>query len=476
MSKDYNIYLKSQGKSMEPVINSCSELLISINKDFKYEIGDIVCFLKKNGLIVHRVIDIIKKRRLTYLLKGDNNIIFDGYYLKKDIYGKIEFIINNDHIINYKKGIYLQKLIAITGKISNLSPFRYIIFYFIKLLNRKTGSDELDKIIDALNNKKVIKTSKKIDVNLLHFLSIKNKFLRFNKLNSKENIQQQFFSNLLNKEKVNLNKLFQKNNINYVLLDAVDKNHRIYGSDIDILIDYEQLLKAVRLLIKNNFYIKNRPPQEITLVNESNYIQIDLHFLVNLPRDLYFDKDRSLKITKDYWKAFTSTQTSRKYQNEYFLLGKIICFWTNDFLRGLNTLFNIGEFIKNNQISWKDFEKIAIKHNFLGESQLVLLIFRNIFQKKYLDNYLNKVSLKIKILSHYYDQKKIGIFGSITSWATEDDENSFKIYIECFIASLLVNKKTPLLRLLRPRIIFFFIKSIFNTIANFFQKTMLFDK
>lgn len=476
MKKDYIIHIKSQGISMEPLVNSTSELLISINNNFIYEVGDIVCFLKEKGFIVHRIVDILNKENKKYLLKGDNNFFNDGYLIKKDIYGKIDFIINNNHVINFKNGILLQKLIAKTSSFSILSPLRYVLFCLIRLLNIKTGLAELNKIVNNLNNKEAIENSSRIDSNLFYFLSIKNKFLEFNKINNKEYFQQQFFENILNKEFVNLNKLFKKNKIKYVLLDNLNKYNKINGSDIDILIDYKQLTNVVDLLVNNNFYIKNRPPQEITLVNKNNDIQVDLHFLLNLPRDLYFDKKKSLKITKDYWKAFANTKNNKKHQNEYFLLGKIICFWTNDFLRGLNTLFNIGEFIKNNQISWNDFEKIAIKYNFLGEAQLVLQVFENIFDKNYAKKYSKSISLKIKILSHYYDQKKVGIFGSIISWGTEDDKNSFKIYVECYIASLLSNKKTPLLRILRPRIILFFVKSLFNTIVNFFQKAIQPDK
>ncbi|MBT4646902.1 hypothetical protein HOC11_01405 [archaeon] len=456
---------------MYPIFQSNTELLININDSQDYHAGEIVCFLQKKGLIVHRITsESLIKNKKSFSLKGDNNTSSDGQYISKNIHGKVTHIINDNHILFHKKGRLIHKFIA---KISNVSeknkllslffkPLKHSSVYLLELLNINTGSKELKKIVSALKTGKIKIEKNEININLLNFLSLKNKFLKFSKLDQQKNIQQEFFTKALNLEKQKIFDLLHKKNIKFVSLDSIDNNSVINGSDIDILIDYKQLLATMNLLRKNNYSIKCRPPQEITLVNSKNSIQIDLHFFINLPRMLYFNKIKSHKFTKNYLQAFFDNKHSQEYKNEYFVLGKIVCFWTNDFLRGLNTLYDLGNFIKNNDISWKKLEYVSKKNNFLGEMQLVLLIWKNIFKDISFDNYLNNINLKTKIVSHYYSTKKIGLFGSITKWWREDDKHTHNINLECYIASLLVNKKTPILRLIRPRILLFFIKALIN--------------
>ncbi len=479
MKEDYIIYTRPQGKSMHPQFQSSTELLLEINKNANFKTGEIVCFLQKHGLIVHRIISKSSSNGKQYfLLKGDNNIHSDGIYNKSDIFGKVIYIIDNEYIIFYKKGIKINNFVAKISKISQkssfhfkaLTPLRFVCFYLLAMSNIDTGLSELKQIIYALKTGEVNKISKEIDMTLLDFLSLKNKFLGFSYHDREIDMRQKFFTEVLNLEKERIFEIFQNKNIEFVSLDNISKYSTISGSDVDVLINYKQLPNIVRILSKNNFSVKNRYEQEISFLNNVNHIQLDLHFLINHPRSFYFDKKRSIKFTKEFFKILSSKKHSQRFRNEYFFLGKVICYWTNDFLRGLNTLNSLGDFIKTNNINWKDFEYIANKHNFLGEAQLALSISKNLFQQKSLNEYCNTLNIKIKILSHYYNYKKVGIFGSTTIWGIDDDENTRKIYIECFIASLISNKHTPFLRLLRPRIILFFSIALIRFYSSIFTK------
>ena len=62
--------------------------LIIIVKKTNYKVGDIVCFIENNQIIVHRIIEINNN---TFTSKGDNNKDLDNPINKTQICGKVVF-------------------------------------------------------------------------------------------------------------------------------------------------------------------------------------------------------------------------------------------------------------------------------------------------------------------------------------------------------------------------------------------------
>lgn len=459
MKNNYIIYLKSEGTSMMPMIDANSEILINL-RERNFGLGDIVCFLNKGGLIVHRIVKINNKDK-KIVLKGDNNLQRDGLYDMDQIDGKVIYILKNNGVISTAKFSITHKLLSQISLYSEnikllsrvLFPIRTTMVLGLEALNHNTGINELMQIIKSLKDGRDFSTNApNCDPNLLKLLSLKNKSINsFQKDNIKK-IKQQFFTESLNIEKDRIYKLLDENNIIFSSLDNIEKDSKITGSDIDILVNYNQLAVTVKLLIKNGYEIKNKPPQEVTLINKVNKIQVDLHYLLNLPRHLYFNKKKSAKLAIDY--------INNNFRNEYFLFSKIVCFWTNDFLKGLNTLHSIGDFCKNHPISWKNFHLIAKKYKFLDESQLVLLIYKNVFNDDVFDDAFRVTSWKTKIVSSYYDLKKIGVSGSIKNWWDENNQETNKLHIRCYLTSLIIGNKVSTFRLIRPRIVLLFLTAL----------------
>lgn len=454
MENNYNILTQTQGTSMLPLINSESELIINTQPNQKLAVGNIPCFLEKRGLVAHRIIQKQTwNKKSTWLLKGDNNNHNDGYFLSKDLCGKTEYILNDSQIIDLSKFQVIHNLISWASLHSESKKyyshfFKRMIHFLaiiVNLLNLNTGNNELKLISDFKNNKKGVIVSN----SLLYFLSLKNK--NINLLSRQKNkIFQDFFIEVLNTEKSRTLELLKQNKINVFSLNNPKNENNIEGSDIDIIISYKDLKKTLVLFQKNGYSIFGIPPQEIMLKNKINNIEIDLHFLTNVPRNLFFNKIQTLKLTKSYLKCFS--QPNSKYKNEYFLFREIVSFWTNDFLKGIYTLYKIGNFASQHKICPKRLNIISKKHDFFKETQFILKMYKVTFKDDSVNHLITDNSFIEKTLLNYFTLKKVGVFGSIRYWWDEGNRYTNKINREIHIISLLLNENISFFRKLRIRV------------------------
>jgi len=132
----------AKGMSMSPFIcNGDSIIIEPIFKKESIEEGDIVAFIspEEGRLIVHRVI----KKKIQYLLKGDNVYQSDGYCEKKYIHGYVQKVIITDkNVRGYHKTIrifflfldHYKKIIALLSRYKILTP---ICRLTNKVLNEK---------------------------------------------------------------------------------------------------------------------------------------------------------------------------------------------------------------------------------------------------------------------------------------------------------------------------------------------------
>ena len=77
--KDASISRYSPTGSMLPVLNEKSNgIRIAVESENDINIGDIISYQTKEGLIVHRVVEIGNDGKWYCIAKGDNNSISDG--------------------------------------------------------------------------------------------------------------------------------------------------------------------------------------------------------------------------------------------------------------------------------------------------------------------------------------------------------------------------------------------------------------
>lgn len=73
---------------MMPLIKGKARLTIDV-KTGKYWRGDIVVYFFNRQLVTHRVLEIKKGKRPSFLLKGDNNPQVDGWFPGAKILGRV---------------------------------------------------------------------------------------------------------------------------------------------------------------------------------------------------------------------------------------------------------------------------------------------------------------------------------------------------------------------------------------------------
>ena len=104
-----------KGSSMSPFIKDSDSITIKPVKTLaNLRIGDIVVvpLSKKERVIIHRIIKFKKK---SFLLKGDNLIKNDGWFNKKKIIGIVETI-NKKNNFTYKCNPFINYILAIGSR------------------------------------------------------------------------------------------------------------------------------------------------------------------------------------------------------------------------------------------------------------------------------------------------------------------------------------------------------------------------
>lgn len=79
-----------EGKSMEPLLWTGD--VVVVYKSSEIRVGDVVIYESRGSYVIHRVIEVCDNG---YLIKGDNNPIYDGCIPKELIVGKVLSIGNS---------------------------------------------------------------------------------------------------------------------------------------------------------------------------------------------------------------------------------------------------------------------------------------------------------------------------------------------------------------------------------------------
>lgn len=377
LQKKKNIFISSDSKSMLPFIKSKDKLETSKKKEILF--GDIIAFLRKDKIIVHRV---VFKKKNYLLTKGDNSKLFDGYLHKKSVLGVVERI--NDENVRSSFFIISSKFFAI---ISLIIGILYLpIKFFRKRLNKKGEKISSNKnlLILLLGNKKITKhqmnnyTKKEIDsfIDLTSYFKlegivykngknllpkIRNKFRKQYELNMIRNM-------LLLKEAEFLSRIFKKSKIKFILLKGpqILKMHKDLGSkyinDIDFFIDKKNVQTIERIMYEQGYeyYSKVHSKTYQTKVGfHYQYIKFDkIHYVVEIHWHLV-PKNSPYKIdNKELWQNTKSMRVGNEsvtILNDKFLLSYLSVgfVYPNFFSKSLRFLCDIS--LLTNYISKKDW-------------------------------------------------------------------------------------------------------------------------
>jgi signal peptidase I len=122
------------GDSMEPFIKSTAKLTISVNNTNDYKVGDIVVFIQKSLFVAHRIISVNRKGRTVYFtLKGDNNSKVDGIFTTQQIVGRVDTIVQNQHIIDLNEQKHkLLKYVFVMYSLSNKNAAVMYLSTFVR--------------------------------------------------------------------------------------------------------------------------------------------------------------------------------------------------------------------------------------------------------------------------------------------------------------------------------------------------------
>lgn len=278
---------------------------------------------------------------------------------------------------------------------------------------------------------------------------------------------------LLEKEKHKIHRVLLAENINYIFIKDLSfltkikpfSNFNLWGSDLDILVSTTNINKATATLLKNGYGIRNYPPHEVTLYNLSTNFNIDLHFLPSIPRDYFISIDR-LKEFSELALVKSIVVDAYHYPSlEYQLCMLIISFWSNEFLRGLRSLYQIYILSKyyNREIDWELFFTISEYLHSKNISLVIILLSWKIFNyHTYLS--LNKKYLpkRVKFVVSSLDHIQIGNFSLPKNWWDNQDPINRTLLQENFFLALITSEKTKLPRLLRIRVVTFLAKIILS--------------
>lgn len=273
---------------------------------------------------------------------------------------------------------------------------------------------------------------------------------------------------LMEKERNNVVGIFERHGIGVIdlslagmLKNRYDDKIIVFGQDIDLLVRKSEMKTAAALLFASGYRIKNFPPQEIVFYHPDKKIEIDLHFYVCIPRDYLMSEKLSSEFTNEFIDDY---EKRGEVSSEYLILANIANYWNNEFLRGLRNLRDIGFAVANNKdLSWEKFAKIARKYNLLDKSVVVLLINKNIFNLEVL-KYFSESSLinwRAKIVANYFSSTRVGVFPDTSTWFDSYNKSTRKYLVENYIATLIADRKTSFIRMIRPRIIWFVLRSFF---------------
>lgn len=306
---------------------------------------------------------------------------------------------------------------------------------------------------------------------------------------------------LYQEEKKIIGKFCQKEKIKAILIKDFSfypqmKHHQdfLMGLDLDFLIDIKNSAKIESFLKKRGYklelHLKLRNKngqiiyQEKTFIHPQKKVNLDFHYQIAIPQENEFHFLTTEIIKTATEKIIQNSNYKKKIglyvpNQEYFLTSLLIHYLGSDLLKGLRNLFDIIKFVNlyDEQINWKKVLKLCQQFQIKNSALFVLFLGSQNFNLPMPKNLqkTTKIPLKVRFFAPYWSVEKIANFPPIKKWNKRSKEAK-EIFYENFFLRLFLADTIPFSRLIRPRIIFFFLKTgliwINKVVSPLYQKPL----
>ena len=286
------------------------------------------------------------------------------------------------------------------------------------------------------------------------------------------------------REKKLLGEVFNKKGLKVLILKDFSFYPNLYSGknfiasgDIDLLVkkqdlkSIEQIIKNFGYSLKQNLILKDPIDKKTFLYQEKSFykkgealvLHLDLHFQIAIP-----NSGELRPVSKKVIRRLTSDiiKHSKKRRDclfepeiEYFLIFLIVHYFSSDLCTCLRNLYDIILLARlyEKEIDWKKFWQIT-KQDDLERIALFVLFLGNRVFKIQLPKSL-KFSIVLKALAVKKSLPSIAIFPPNIKWDKKPPALE-KLFREDFFFKAFLTKNIALSRLMRPRIIIFFLSSL----------------
>lgn len=224
-------------------------------------------------------------------------------------------------------------------------------------------------------------------------------------------------------ESKRIQSLFLKQKI-YALLFKSYKLDLRKGSDIDILVSPSNFSKLVFLYKRKGYRISIHGglSKEAHLTNPETGFTIDLHFLVAYP---HYGKLRTadLLVIKQISQEIVAPHQGNNWgvhplSIEWYILIQAVCFWHNDLLVGLGSLYRLCMAcrIYADRIDWQKILALANRFAFRNKLFFVLMLTDRLFPFGFPDHVRRLVPRRIHVFARAQTIRDLVDFPPIAKW------------------------------------------------------------
>jgi hypothetical protein len=234
---------------------------------------------------------------------------------------------------------------------------------------------------------------------------------------------------MLSLELINLSKLLEDNNIEYLSFKGPTLSIVAYGDitfrqycDIDILVSLSDIDKISKILINNDYRkdlllsdfeesFRKDNSHELSFINNKNNVLVEFHW--NLVDNDHPIKFNLLSYFKESQKVIINKKKINVFKNEYLLV--YLCgHGCNHLYERIEWIVDIDKLIINNELNWKLIDDIIFDSSEVRDSVLFSLNYTfKLFNTPIPDRYLNTKNDKFFIKLGERLHKKENIFGNI---------------------------------------------------------------
>lgn|GEM_PF-6237774 len=239
------------------------------------------------------------------------------------------------------------------------------------------------------------------------------------------------------------------------------------GGDIDILISTDNLRRLSPVLLQEGYTKTERVAyKEHQFISPRNRFKIDAHHLIAYPQYGELDRDELCAVRRYTQDLLYTTGTSfgiTHMTRERYIFTRFFHYWYNDMLCGLYPLFELCAFCYRyrRRIRWNEVLRLADEYAMRNEFIYVLLIGENMFDIPLPDPIRHGLSFRIRLVASAITADDIIFFPPISRWHHKQYRTvAHGKYLRYLFTKLLLNTRTPPLRLLRFRIIGFVLRGL----------------